>query len=96
MEVKWLRKALNNLDQEAEYIAGEDPAAARGLVSKIDSLVSLLADNPAMGHPGRLPGTRELVVPGTRYVIPYRVNPRKQRIEILRVFHMARKTPKHW
>ena len=96
MEVKWLRKALNSLDQEAEYIAGEDPKAARDLVRKIDSLVSLLADNPALGHPGRLPGTRELVVLGTRYIIPYRVNSREQRIEILRVFHMARRTPQHW
>lgn len=96
MEVKWLRKALHNLDEEAEYIPADDPAAARAVVSKIGSAVSLLRDNPALGHPGRLPGTRELVISGTRYIVPYRVNPREQRIEILRVFHVARKTPRHW
>jgi plasmid stabilization system protein ParE len=29
MKVKWLRKALHHLDQEAEFIAKEDSQAAR-------------------------------------------------------------------
>jgi len=44
-----------------------------------------------MGRPGRVPGTRELVLPNFPYIIPYRV--REQRVEILRVFHTARKWP---
>jgi len=96
MEVRWLRKALQNLDQEAEYIAQDDPEAARQVVRRIQHTVALLADNPAMGHAGRLPDTRELVVPGTRYIIPYRVRPRAGRIEILRVFHASRRLPSRW
>ncbi len=96
MQTKWLRKALENLDNEATYIARDNPAAARDIVQHIYRTVALLADNPAPGHPGRVPGTRELVVPDTRYIIPYRVNPRLQRIEILRVFHVARKPPERW
>ena len=96
MQVKWLRKALQNLDDEAEYIAQEDPAAARLVVQHIVKAIKLLQDNPALGHPGRIHGTRELVVPDTRYIVPYRVRPRLQRIEILRIFHTSRRPPKRW
>ena len=96
MEIKWLHKALENLNQEAEYIAKDNLQAARFVVQHIHHAVSLLSDNPSLGHPGRLPGTRELVIPKTRYIVPYRVRPRLQRIEILRVFHASRKLPEHW
>lgn len=96
MQVKWLNKALQNLDDEAEYIAKDDPAAARIVIQRIFDSVNLLPDNPAMGNPGRIHGTRELVVPDTRYIIPYRVRPGLDYIEILRVFHSSRRLPKHW
>jgi len=96
MQIKWLRKALKNLDDEAEYIAQDDPQAAQEVVKRIVQTVSLLNDNPSMGHPGRLPGTHELVIPNTRYIVPYRVRPRLQRIEILRVFHTSRKQSGRW
>jgi toxin ParE1/3/4 len=96
MQIKWLRKALKILDDEAEYIAQDDPKAAQEVVQRIVQTVSLLRDNPSLGHPGRLPGTHELVIPNTRYIVPYRVRPRLQRIEILRVFHSSRKLPGHW
>ncbi len=96
MEIKWLRKALKNLDQETEYIAKDDPQAARLVVQRIHHTVYLLRDNPSLGYPGRLPGTRELVIHKTRYIVPYRVRPRLQRIEILWVFHASRKLPERW
>jgi toxin ParE1/3/4 len=85
-----------NLDDEAAYVAKENPAAAREVVARIVQAVMLLTENPALGHPGRLSGTRELIVPGTRYIIPYRVRPRLRRIEILRVFHASRRLPDSW
>lgn len=96
MQVKWLSKALKNLDDEAEYIAQEDPAAAQLIVQRIVNTVNLLSDSPALGHPGRIHGTRELVVPDTRYIVPYRVSPRLECIEILRIFHSSRVLPKRW
>ena len=53
--------------------------------------VELLATHPASGRIGRVPGTRELVITGTPYIVPYRV--RGDAVEILRVFHGARKWP---
>ena len=94
MRVRWLRVALANLDAEAEYIAQDNPAAAGRVVQKILRAVDLLRENPAMGRAGRVAGTRELVVAETPYIIPYRV--RGDAVEILRVFHAARKWPERF
>lgn len=91
MRVEWLRKAVANLNAEAEYISQDSPTAAARTVAAIVDAVELLKSYPAMGRPGRVPGTRELVVPGTPYIVPYRV--RGDAVELLRVFHGARKWP---
>lgn len=91
MRIKWLRTALNNLDQEAAFIAADDPAAARLVVARVLKAVDALASQPSLGRPGRVAGTRELVVAHTRYVVPYRV--KDDAIEILRVFHTSRRPP---
>lgn len=91
MQVKWLRRALRNLEQEAAWIARDNPRAAARLVAEVDGATRLLALHPDMGRPGRVPGTRELVMPDFPYIVPYRV--REQRVEILRVLHTARKWP---
>lgn len=91
MRIRWLRKALRSLDEEATYIAAEDNAAARLVVRRIFESVQQLVDHPGAGRPGRVPGTRELVVRNTRYIIPYRV--RADVVEILRVFHTSRRPP---
>ena len=96
MQIKWLRKALANLDEEAEYISRDNPAMSRKIVQQIHEAVSLLSKNPSLGLPGRIFGTRELVVPGTRYLVPYRVRPRLKCVEVLRVFPTSRKPPEHW
>lgn len=94
MRVRWLRKALRNLDDEATFIATDNPAAARLVVAGILTAVAMLEAQPSLGRPGRVHGTRELLVPRTRYVVPYRV--RGDAIEILRVFHTARRPPARW
>ena len=94
MRVKWLRTALRNLDEEATYIAADDPLAARLVVERVLNAVETLAAQPAIGRPGRVSGTRELVVAKTRYLIPYRVH--GDVVEVLRVFHTSRRVPKRW
>ena len=96
MQVRWLAKALENLDDEAELIARDDPAAARAVVRRIRYAIYNLNANPALGRPGRIQGTRELLVPGTPYIVPYRIRPRPNRVEVLRVFHASRRLPERW
>jgi addiction module RelE/StbE family toxin len=91
MRVRWLRRAVANLDQEAAYIARDNPRAARALIEEALEATSLLARHPDLGRPGRVPGTRELVLRNFPYLIPYRV--RDKSVEILRVFHASRKWP---
>lgn len=94
MRVEWLRKAVSNLDQEAAHIAADDPSAARLVVKRVLDAVAQLEEQPEMGRPGRVPGTRELVVLKTRYLVPYRV--RSGTVQVLRVFHTSRRLPGRW
>ena len=94
MRIRWLRAALRNLDEEATRIAVDNARVARLVVQRILDAVEQLAEQPALGRPGRVPGTRELVVLRTRYLVPYRV--RGETVEILRVFHTSRRPPATW
>ena len=91
MEVRWLDDALADITEIYRYVAADDPRAAARVVERIQSSIRLLADLPHRGRPGRWPGTRELVIPGTPHIVPYRV--KSNLIEILRVFHSARRWP---
>lgn len=94
MEIKWLRKAIANLEAEFRYIAEEHPQAAERFVNEVWWLTQLLKEQPAMGREGRVPETRELILHNYPYIIPYRV--RNNTIQVLRVFHSHRRTPTKW
>ena len=92
MRLRWTRLAEADLDSIAEYIGQDSPvAAARVILELIDQTETLLTRHVAMGRPGRVVGTRELVIGKLPYIIPYRV--RDDAIEILRVLHTARRGP---
>lgn len=91
MELRWLDDALADVTQIYRYVAADDPRAAARLVERIQAAVRSHGGVPHRGRPGRWPGTRELVVPRTPYIVPYRV--RGHIVEILRVFHGARRWP---
>jgi toxin ParE1/3/4 len=61
------------------------------MVERIYDSVGLLARHPEIGRPGRVPGTRELIVSGSPYIVPYRI--RGEEIEIITVLHAARLWP---
>ena len=89
-----MRGALRNLDDEATFIVADDAAAAHLVVKRVLEAVSILAEQLGLGRPGRVPGTRELIVAKTRYIVPYRV--RGETVEVLRVFHTSRRLPDRW
>ena len=91
MQVKWARNALTNLDNAVEYIAGENPTAARKVATKIWQSSQMLASQPGLGRPGRVKGTRELVISGYPYILPY--CRKGESIYILRVLHTSMKWP---
>jgi len=92
MNIIWSPEAIQDLISLRAYIAEESPAGAQRIVLRIlHNVELLLPDNPHMGRPGRVPGTRELVIPRTPYIVPYRVQ--REAIQILRVYHSARRWP---
>jgi len=90
--VVWSPRAIGHLADLRAYIAREHPDAATRTATTLLSAVDRLAALPNLGRPGRVSGTRELVVAGTRYVISYRL--RGERLEIIAVFHGRQRWPK--
>ena len=91
MKVRWLDLAVDDLADIVDYIARDNPGAAKRIVSRLWSAVKSLSRQPEMGRPGRVYGTRELVVSDTPFIVPYRIV--ESEVQILRVLHGARKWP---
>lgn len=89
MKLLWSPTARRHLRQAEAFIVTDDPAAAERTAKRIVEAVERLADFPASGRPGRMPHTRELVVSGTPFILPYRI--RGEVVEILGVLHDSRK-----
>lgn len=92
MRVSWLGEALLDLDEIEACVAKDHSAVATEVVLKIIRAVSLLGKQPGIGRAGRVPGTKELVVSGLPYIVPYRV--KNEVVQVLRVYHTSRKWPK--
>jgi toxin ParE1/3/4 len=92
MRIGWLPEAVHDLVEIRCYIAEAHPAAAAQVAKRILDTVAYLSEHPGIGRAGRLPSTRELVIPGLPYIVPYRV--KGGEIEILGVLHAAQEWPK--
>lgn len=91
MKIVWTEPARRDLRAIFTYIAEENPHAAKRVLAEIQERVVVLQNHPQLGRIGRVEGTRELVLKGTHYILPYRV--KAQQIQILAVFHSARAWP---
>jgi toxin ParE1/3/4 len=91
MKLRWTAPALRDLEALGDYIARDHPAAAAKTITQILEQVDMLAAHPHAGRAGRVSGTRELVISGTPFIVPYRV--RGDDVELLAVLHGARQWP---
>jgi toxin ParE1/3/4 len=91
MKIIWSRRAIRHLIALRDHIAKDSPKSAAGVAARILGSVELLATQPHIGRPGRVIGTRELVIPGTPYIVPYRL--RRNGLELVAVFHGRQKWP---
>jgi toxin ParE1/3/4 len=74
-----------------DYIAQDNPEAARDFFRHVLASVDQLVEHPQIGRAGRVHGTRELILVKYPYIIPYRV--KGPEIQILHVFHSSRIWP---
>jgi plasmid stabilization system protein ParE len=91
VKIVWTRTARRGLEHLHAYVLEHDPAAADRMAAAIHDSVETLTQFPARGRPGRVPGTRELVVVGTPFLVPYKLE--GERLEIIAVLHGARRWP---
>lgn len=91
MKIVWSRRAIGHLTSLRDHIGKDSDSNAARVAQRILQAVELLATQPEMGRPGRLVGTRELVITDTPYVIPYRV--RQDRLELIAVLHGRQRWP---
>jgi toxin ParE1/3/4 len=80
-----LLNALGDLQEAGEFIAEDNLEAARKMAERVQEAVENLIEHPNLGRPGRVPGTRELVVSGTPFIVVYWV--RGAAAQVLRVLH---------
>ena len=91
MKLKWLPRATVDRQAQIAYIARDNVRAAIEQGDRIAGQVAELIDNPKMGRPGRKPGTRELVIHRTPFIVIYRI--KGGLIELLRLLHGAQQWP---
>lgn len=92
MNVVWSPRAIRHLIAIREFIEKDSDGNAAAIAGRILAAIEILRVQPQMGRPGRLTGTRELVVSGTPYIVPYRV--RRERLELLAVIDGRRQWPR--
>ena len=90
MKLYWTPKAIADRDAIFDYIEADNPAAAAALDELFSEKAERLTDHPKIGRPGRVEGTRELVV-HENYILVYNIVGDLTRI--LRVLHAARQWP---
>jgi len=88
--LEWLASARADLLAMIDYIADENPNAAQKLKNNIETKAKNLSRHPKLYRPGRVKGTREMVVQ-TNYVVVYTEDDFS--VRILRVLHAAQQWP---
>lgn len=91
--VRWTARAQRRLLEIGLYIEAHNPAAAARVIVAITTRIDRLSREPGRGRPGRIRGTRELLVVGTPYLVAYRVN--ADEVEILTIQHGSQRWPDH-
>jgi toxin ParE1/3/4 len=90
LALEWREAARADLLAIIDYISNDNPDAAQRLKDEIEEKVSKLPGRPKLYRPGRVVGTREMVI-RPNYIVIYEENPGA--VTILRVLHAARQWP---
>jgi toxin ParE1/3/4 len=88
--LEWRETARADLLAIVDYISDDNPDAAQRLKDDIEAKTSKLPEHPRLYRPGRVAGTREMVV-RPNYVVIYTEDARA--VSILRVLHAAQQWP---
>ena len=91
MKIVWSLFAVEDRTGIFDYIEQDDPSTAINVDERIMEQTEKLTQFPELGRPGRVEGTRELVVNRTPFIVIYCIQ--KGTIRILRILHSAQAWP---
>jgi len=91
VKLRWTRLALEDLNSAYELNSAENPSAAAKMSKKIKAAVKVLRTYPNLGRAGRVDDNRELVIPGTPFIVAYHFG--RNQVEILAEIHATRRWP---
>jgi toxin ParE1/3/4 len=94
MPIFWHAAARGDFRAIRRFYRDLDPGTLDRLLAAIFETARHLEAHPNIGRPGRVEGTRELPVKGTRFLLAYTVG--SDRLVILCVYHSARRWPETW
>lgn len=83
--LEWTRAALDQLDEQIEYVAAKRLADPGRVGERIERALGMIRGQPRIGTPGRRAGTREWPIKGSPLTLIYRIE--RTRILILAVMH---------
>ena len=92
MRLEWTGASFTDRIAIFDYIAADNPRAARATDDRLQEEARRLISFPYTGRVGRLRGIRELVVTGTPYIAAYIIT--DDAVRILRVIHGAQQWPR--
>jgi plasmid stabilization system protein ParE len=81
--------ALADLEGIYNWIAKDNPTAAKAVAERVFESVEHLAAFPHMGHAGRDEGTHEWVVPRLPYIVIYEIHAERDEVIVVAVVHGA-------
>ena len=93
MRVRLSPRARQDLHELVRHIARDSPRSARLVRERIAQAIQQLQLHPESGRPGRVDGTRELVIPHTAHIAAYRITNRT--LEIIAFIHESQQWPDH-
>lgn len=91
MKIVWSLLAISDREAIFDYIEADSPRAAARIDDQIEAQMDQLPTFPESGRPGRVVGTRELVVQQTPYLAAYQIE--GDTVRLLRVLHGAQQWP---
>lgn len=98
--IEWSEQALQDRENIFDFISQENAQAAVNVDIRISEQLSQLTIFPESGRKGRFPGTRELNISDTPFIVVYQLLTMKlnesNKIRILRVLHSARQWSAGW
>jgi addiction module RelE/StbE family toxin len=91
MRVNWTKRALNDLEIEANYLNEISPSIKDSFLEDVESGIDLIKEYPELGRIGRVNQARELILKKFQYILVYLVE--SSYIDIIRLLHTSRKWP---